>query len=355
MHPPGTRLKVPASPADGNCMRTRRAFVLLALLATLVGANTASAASWARAEIRVAVESGLMGPSVAAFRPNQVLTRRDLAQIVAGITQKEQVVVDPEKTVTVAELDRALVRSLGLAPAAQKVRAELRASGLRPPGRAGTEVLARLLGLRYNHPQKDDDLELLPNDPVTRAETAYSVAQLVGFDDWKLQWANDKASSLDLPALTAWQTRVLRRAVRFVGYPYVWGGMSEFAESPFGVDARGGFDCSGFVWRVYKLERWTGAPMLGSTLRGRTTYAMSGEVRRADRIRRKGLKPADVVFFGDKGPRSRPAQIGHMGVYLGGGWVVHSSSQGVTLVPLENWWADSFAWGRRPLAEAGLS
>ena len=349
------RLKVPAYPADGKFMRTRRAFVLVALLAALAGAETVSAASWARAEIQVAVESGLMGPSVGAFRPNKALTRRDLAQIVAGITQKKQVVVDPNKRVTVAALDRALVRALGLAPAAQRVRAELRASGLRPPGRAGTEVLARLLGLRYNHPQEDDDLELLPNDPVTRAETAYSVAQLVGLDAWKLQWVSDKASSLDLPALTAWQTRILRRAVRFVGYPYVWGGMSEFAESPFGVDARGGFDCSGFVWRVYKLERWTGAPKLGSTLRGRTTYAMSAEMPKAQRIPLRSLLPADIVFFGDRGPRSRPMQIGHMGIYLGGGWVVHSSSQGVTLVPLENWWADSFAWGRRALAEAGLS
>jgi cell wall-associated NlpC family hydrolase len=336
-------------------MRTRRAFVLFALLATFAGAETASAASWAQAEIRVAVQSGLMGPSVASFRPNWALTRRDLGQIVAGITQTEQVVVDPDRKVTVAELDRALVRALGLGPAAQHVRAELGASGLRPPTRAGTEVLARLLGLRYNHPQEDDDLELLPSDRVTRAETAYSVAQVVGFDDWKLQWANDKASSLNLPALTAWKTRVLRRAVRFVGYPYVWGGTSEFAESPFGVDARGGFDCSGFVWRVYKLERWIGAPTLGSTLRGRTTYAMSGEMPKAQRIQRQGLRPADIVFFGDLGPRSRPAQIGHMGIYLGGGWMVHSSSQGVTLVPLENWWADSFAWGRRPLAEAGLS
>jgi cell wall-associated NlpC family hydrolase len=336
-------------------MRTRRAFVLFALLATLAGTETASGASWARAEIRVAVQSGLMGPSVADFRPNLALTRRDLAQIVAGITQKDQVVIDPDRKVTVAELDRALVRALGLGPAAQKVRAELVASDLRPPNRAGTEVVARLLGLRYNHPQEDDDLELLPSDRVTRAEAAYSVAQLVGFDDWKLQWANDKASSLDLPVLTAWKTRVLRRALRFVGYPYVWGGMSEFAESPFGVDARGGFDCSGFVWRVYKLERWTGAPRLGSTLLGRTTYAMSGEMPKAQRLTRRALKPADIVFFGDAGPRSRPAQIGHMGIYFCGGWMVHSSSQGVTLVPMENWWAESFAWGRRPLAEVGLS
>ena len=74
-------------------------------------------------------------------------------------------VVDPGKLVTVAGLDRGLVRALGLAPAAQKVRAELRASGLRPPSRAGTEGLARLLGLRYDRPQEDDGLELPAEQP----------------------------------------------------------------------------------------------------------------------------------------------------------------------------------------------
>jgi cell wall-associated NlpC family hydrolase len=44
-----------------------------------------------------------------------------------------------------------------------------------------------------------------------------------------------------------------------------------------------------------------------------------------------------------------------MGIYLGRGWMVHSSGQGVTLVPLTGWYADRFAWGRRPLREAGLA
>jgi len=34
---------------------------------------------------------------------------------------------------------------------------------------------------------------------------------------------------------------------------------------------------------------------------------------------------------------------------------VHSSSGGVTLQPLQGWYADELAWGRRPLAEAGLT
>jgi cell wall-associated NlpC family hydrolase len=139
-----------------------------------------------------------------------------------------------------------------------------------------------------------------------------------------------------------------------VGYPYIWGGMWEHTETFAGVTARGGFDCSGFAWRVYKLEPY-GASRLGSTIIGRTTYTMSGEVPRRQHIGRWRLRPADLIFFGDDGRRSTPSQVGHMGIFVGHGWFVHSSSQGVTLVPLRDWYATTFAWGRRPLAEAGLS
>lgn len=333
----------------------RRVVVVFALVAMLTSASDASAASWAQSQIRAAVESGFMGPSVSSFHPNDPLTRRALGRIVAGITRQAQVVVDPAEAVTLAELDRALVRALGLGPAAAHVRSELRTADLRPPRRAGTEVVARLLRLRYNHPAAKDALELLPRSTATRAEAAYSVARILELESWDVSSAHTGAMSFDVPKLTTWKRRVLRRAIRFVGYPYVWGGSSEGAQSLFGVSSRGGFDCSGFAWRVYKLEPWIGAPRLGTTIRGRTSYAMSGEIPRAKRIARSKLRPADLVFFGDNGPRSRPTQVGHMGIYVGKGWFVHSSSQGVTLVPLDGWYATSFAWGRRPLAEVGLS
>ena len=157
-----------------------------------------------------------------------------------------------------------------------------------------------------------------------------------------------------LPTFTAWQKRVLNTAVRFVGFPYVWGGTSEKAEAPFGVQARGGFDCSGFVWRVYKLQTYPGGAVLNATIKGRTTYQMSGEVPRSKRITFAKLAAGDLLFFGPKGPRSKPSAIGHTGVYLGAGWMIHSSGQGVAVVPLTGWYRQSFAWGRRPLAEAGF-
>jgi cell wall-associated NlpC family hydrolase len=340
----------------------RRAAITLAALAALaaltaLGAlpSTASAASWAQPQIREAVASGLMGPSVARFRPNAPLTRRDLGQILAGITHEAQVVEDPDTGVTITRLHRALVQALGLVPAARHVRAELKDEELRPPSRAGVEVVARLLRLRYNHPTGTDQRELRPRDVANRAEAAYSVARVLELGSWDVQYAYDTAMSVELPRLTAWKTRVLRRAVRFIGYPYVWGGMSEGTQTLFGVTSRGGFDCSGFVWRVYKTEPYPEAPRLGTTIRGRTTYDMSGEIPRSKRIRKPGLLPADIIFFGDRGTESTPSQVGHAGISMGGGWFIHSSGQGVTMMPLSGWYSDSFAWGRRPLREAGLA
>lgn len=333
----------------------RRGLALLIALAALAGAPAASAASWAQPQIKIVVASGLMGPSVSAFRPQAPLTRDALGTIVANLTGTPQTVVDPGRAVRMQDLDRALVRAIGLWPAAKAFKQEAKAAGLRPPGRFGSEVVARLLSLRFNHPAAEDGLELRPQDVATRAEAAYSVARVLGLADWQKDSVRELASSFSLPGLSEWKTRVLRRAARFTGYPYVWGGFSEYGQTLFGVSSNGGFDCSGFVWRVYKLQPFAGAPQLQSVLRGRTTYEMSAEFPRAKRIPRDKLRPADLVFFGSNGPRSKPAEVDHMGIYLGRGWMIHSSSQGVTLVPLTGWYADRFAWGRRPLREAGLS
>jgi len=333
----------------------RLAPALVAVTFLLALAPSAAAASWAQPQIRIAVKSGLMGPSADRFRPNATLTRGELARIVGGLTGEPRTPADPTRAVKMTELNRALVRALGLGPAAAEVQAELVRRKLQPPQRAGWETVARLLGLRFNHPKERDDRERRPADPATRAEAAYSVAQALGLSSWHLDRTRERAEAFALPALTAWQRKVLRRAVLFVGFPYVWGGMSENRQTLFGVTSRGGFDCSGFVWRVYKLQPWAGAPRLNTVIRGRTTYDMSGEVGLAKRYGRAKLRPADVIFFGTNGRRSKPSQVTHAGIALGGGWFVHSSGNGTTIAPLEGWYVDTFAWARRPLAEAGLA
>ncbi len=61
-----------------------------------------------------------------------------------------------------------------------------------------------------------------------------------------------------------------------------------------------------------------------------------------------------MIFYGSRGPASKPNQISHTGLSLGAGWFVHSSGQGTTIAPLEGWYETTFAWARRPLREAGL-
>jgi cell wall-associated NlpC family hydrolase len=314
--------------------------------------------SWAHAEIKLVTAQGLMGGDAATFRPEAPLTRGALDELVFGLTEDAEVPAargNSNVHVSLATLDRTLVRALELGDDARLLYLGARAAGLRPPARFGSEVVARLLGLRKNHEAPNDALELLPNDDATRAEAAYSAAQILRFGDWQTSSIEEAAAEFALPVYTPWQRKVLQTAVNLIGYPYVWGGTSSGAQTLFGASSRGGFDCSGFVWRVYKLQRYAGGEALAGTLRGRTAAQMAGEVPRARRIPLTALQPGDVMFFGRGGRRAKAAAIDHAGIYLGGGWMINSSRYGVALAPVENWYAERFAWGRRPLAEAGLA
>jgi cell wall-associated NlpC family hydrolase len=328
--------------------------IALALSPPLTAAPPAP--SWAQAEIVLATSNGYLGGSVKGFRPDAPLTQGELADLVGALTRQPAArVANAAAPVSLAVFNAHVVRALGLSDAASRFAAAARGAGLAPPSRFGTEVVARLLGLRTNHPAAQDALELLPLDPITRAEAAFSVARILRLSPAQLDAVDASASEFTLPALTEPQRLVLRTAVAFIGYPYVWGGEFERRDSPYGLQAQGGFDCSGLAWRVMKLQPYPMLPLLGATLRGRTTMAMSGEVATSKRIPAAKVAPADLVFFGERGPKSKPAEVGHMGISLGNGWFINSSSFGVALAPLSGRYATRLAWARRPLAEAGVA
>jgi len=324
-----------------------------ALAAPALGASAQAKPSWAQAQIELVTAKGLLGGDARQFRPDDLVTEGELAAAISGVTGREApLALPPDSVVTVAQLDAQLVRALGLASAARQFADGVRAAGLTPPGRFGTEVVARLLGLRTDH--ADDTIELTPSQPATRAEVAWSLARVLGFGGFEVDAVRSEAATFAPPPVEGPAREILQTAIDLIGYPYVWGGTSEQPQQLFGGETTvsGGFDCSGFVWRVYKLQQY-GVPGLDATLRGRTTYAMSAEVTRAQRMTDSGLQPADVLFFGAGGPKAKPAAIDHAGIYLGNGWFVHASGQGVALGTLaSDWYAQRFAWARRPLAEA---
>lgn len=87
-------------------------------------------------------------------------------------------------------------------------------------------------------------------------------------------------------------------ARRFLGVPYLWGGMS-----PLGVD------CSGFVSQVYAVN---GVDLLRDA-------DMQHDDPRASVADRKGLRAGDLLFFGRK-------KITHVGMYVGDGRFIHATT-----------------------------
>ena len=334
-------------------------FVLLA--GPAAGANTRQ--SWASGAITVVTSHGIFPGKPATFRPDDPLTAGELAGMLTAIgapSAHEPAVSGA--SVSIAGLDAAIVRALGLQPVAAQFADIARSAGLDPPSRFGTEVVARMLGLRYDLPPSLDSLEPQPAQPATRAEAAFSAARVLSLGletptpnpslspiaaadaAGGVQYVKGISAGFAIPSLSPLQQEILRTAVSFVGYPYVWGGEDESTER--------GFDCSGFVWRVFKLTSYADAPGLSDTLQGRTAAQMALEVPRSERIHRADLEPGDVLFFRPT-PTAKASQIDHTSIYLGSGWVIESAGQGVSLGRLD-WFDKRFAWARRPLAEIGL-
>jgi peptidoglycan DL-endopeptidase CwlO len=89
--------------------------------------------------------------------------------------------------------------------------------------------------------------------------------------------------------------RAAALAVREVGVPYRWGGTSP----------AGGFDCSGLVYWAYG-RLGVGVP--------HSSYALYDVGRRVTRMR-----PGDLLFF---------SGLGHVGIYIGRGRMVHAPHTG---------------------------
>lgn len=110
-------------------------------------------------------------------------------------------------------------------------------------------------------------------------------------------------------------------ALKFVGYPYVYGGTSP-----------SGFDCSGFVQYIYR--------QFGYSINRTATAQLANGYS----VSYSNLAPGDLVFFGSGSSAS------HVGMYIGNGQFVHAanSSSGVKISSLsESWYAARYIGARR--------
>ena len=117
--------------------------------------------------------------------------------------------------------------------------------------------------------------------------------------------------------------QVAREALQFLGTPYLWGG--ELPET--------GFDCSGFVQYLYGRHGVE------------TPRVAEAQAAVGIPIPPEGLRAGDAIFFADS-----TGYIHHEGMYLGGGYFIHSPKTGdvVKISSLyESYYATQYAGARR--------
>jgi cell wall-associated NlpC family hydrolase len=247
--------------------------------------------------------------------------------------------------ITANEASRGIVGALGLRDSA--LAFALRLQAIAPDANisyydAAAQVYARTLGLRYNHLQGSEQLEVGPTETMSVAHVAYMVGHAAAIPAWK-RTSLRAYEQMTLPTLGANQRTVVLAALGLVGQPYVWAGETEGPQP----EGHGGFDCSGFVWRTLLNS---GVPAdQRDAVTGRSSMAMSAEGARI--YDRAALQPGDVIFFGSSGASSSPDANFHAALWLGNGWFIHSSgsNDGVSITHLDGWWSDRFSWGRRVL------
>lgn len=119
------------------------------------------------------------------------------------------------------------------------------------------------------------------------------------------------------------KSKLERQYKLYKGTPYRYGGTT-----------KKGFDCSGFVGKVYKDALKIQLP--------RTTKQIATKGRK---VSKKNLKVGDLLFF-------RPTRrYRHVGIYMGNGYFMHSStSKGVIKSRLDNvYWKKKYKQARRIL------
>ena len=122
---------------------------------------------------------------------------------------------------------------------------------------------------------------------------------------------------------------------KFMGTPYLWGGATPAIFNTTGKYLSGGFDCSGLVQYSYKN--------FGINL-PRTTM---DQINKGTAVNIDNLQNGDLVFFTTN--TAAPAQVSHVGIYIGNNKFMHSPKPGdvIKISELTGYYINNFIIGKR--------
>ena len=259
----------------------------------------------------------------------------------------------PDKPVTMATVHRVLTLALGMKDVARQLDALHTRDGVTfgTPANLGAVMLGMRLGLRYNSSTEANDVG--PSTPMPRSQVAYSLYRATNLESWVVPYVRDQYDGIVLPKMGPSRQAIVRWGVKYVGYPYVWGGEWGFTSTEpaaLGGQPVPGFDCSGFSWwnlRANDGSAWSIAPprpYAGWALPQRTSADMAG----VGHLKYDQLLPGDLMFYDG----NDDGTVDHVDTFIGNGYALDSSSTpgGVTIMWVgDGWYRDHFVHGRRVL------
>ena len=257
----------------------------------------------------------------------------------------------PTDPVTTREVHRALVLAIGMGDLAAGADALHLRDGteIATPKDFGTLLIGMRIGLRYNH--GDESLDVGPDQPLPRAEVAWSLFRAATEPSW-MHDSLSKYANMTLPNLTKKMRSVVDFAIGYVGYPYVWGGdwyQSDAERLLLRVPAGRRVRLLGPRVVGDASRRWTGGTtrLRAATQDGRCRSGPPRPWRRsAGRSDWDEIRPGDLLFYdGDD-----DGTVDHVDTYVGNGWAIDSggSNAGVTFTYVSGtWYEDHFVHGRR--------
>lgn len=168
-------------------------------------------------------------------------------------------------------------------------------------------VTASLLNLRSEASTSAKVLAQIPNGATVSVSNIQSgwarvtyceTSGYVAVDYLKIMSGENPASRNG--AVSSKGQAVVELAKKYLGIPYVYGGSSP-----------SGFDCSGFVYFIYKN--------MGVTL----NRVAADQMTNGTWVPKNALQPGDIVGF-----TNRSGYINHVGIYVGNGMMIHSPQTG---------------------------